>query len=372
MMTFAQKILTWYAANKRVLPWRGTRDPYTIWLSEIILQQTRVVQGTPYFLKFIAAFPTVQDLAAASEESVLKLWQGLGYYSRARNLHAAAKMVVESFDGKFPTSYASLLKLNGVGDYTASAIASICFNAPEPVVDGNVYRVLARYFGVFVPINSNEGIKYFKTLARKIMDVDHIRDYNQGIMEFGAIQCTPKNPDCMYCPLNDSCVAFQKGSIQNLPVKINKTKVKHRYFNYLVLMDGNGKTILRKRTGKGIWQNLWEFPLLESKEAIDKDAVAKEMDGFWDAEKVRAILRYNDSPIIHKLSHQHLHTVFWIVETDEKMENGMPLSQLEKYPVPVLIADFLRVWLKTKKTENLESVPSIQKFVLLNLNSKIE
>lgn len=352
MMTFAQKILTWYAVNKRLLPWRSTRDPYTIWLSEIILQQTRVVQGTPYFLKFIAAFPTVQDLAAAKEESVLKLWQGLGYYSRARNLHAAAKMVVDSFGGKFPTSYSSLLNLKGVGDYTASAIASICFNAPEPVVDGNVYRVLARYFGVDIPINSTEGIKYFKTLARTIMEADHIRDYNQGIMEFGAIQCTPKNPNCIYCPLNDGCVAFQKGNVQDFPVKINKTKVRHRYFNYLVFMDRDGKTVLRQRTGKGIWQNLWEFPLLESKKAIGKDAVAKEMNGFLNAEKVCDILRYNDSTIVHKLSHQHLHTVFWIVKTDEKLQNGMFLSKLETFPVPVLIADFLKRWLKTKETEN--------------------
>jgi len=344
MTTFSQKILTWYAENKRDLPWRGTRDPYNIWLSEIILQQTRVVQGTPYYLKFIDTFPTVHDLAAASEETVLKLWQGLGYYSRARNLHTAAKTVVDEFDGQFPQTYDGLLKLKGVGDYTASAISSICFDAPEPVVDGNVYRVLARYFGVDTPINSTEGIKYFKTLARKIMEADDIRDYNQGIMEFGAIQCTPKNPNCMCCPLNDSCVAFQKGNILNLPVKINKTKVKLRYFNYLVFSDKDGKTLLRQRTGKGIWQNLWEFPLIESKGIIDEDAVHDQMDGFVDAEKVRDILRYNDTPFIHKLSHQHLHTVFWIVRTDEKLKDGLSLSELDKYPVPVLIADFLKTW----------------------------
>lgn len=351
-MSFAQKILNWYAVHKRVLPWRGSRDPYQIWLSEIILQQTRVVQGTPYYLKFITTFPTVQDLAGASEEKVLKLWQGLGYYSRARNLHTAAKTVVGEFDGKFPETYEGLLALKGVGDYTASAIASICFDAPEPVVDGNVYRVLARYFGVDIPMNSTEGIKYFKTLARKVMDADHIRDYNQGIMEFGAVQCTPKNPNCMYCPLNDSCVALQKGRVPQLPVKINKTKVRHRYFNYLVFIDVDGKTLFRQRTGKGIWQSLWEFPLIESKQAIDEDAIAKAMNGFLDAEKAQDILRYNDSPIIHKLSHQHLHAVFWIVKTDEKLQNGMLLSGIEKYPVPVLIANFLRTWLKTIPTEN--------------------
>ncbi|HDZ14286.1 MAG TPA: A/G-specific adenine glycosylase [Pricia sp.] len=346
-MTFAQKILTWYTENKRALPWRSTRDPYSIWLSEIILQQTRIVQGIPYYLKFMATFPTVYDLAAASEESVLKLWQGLGYYSRARNLHTAAKMVVEKFDGQFPQTYEGLLELNGVGDYTASAISSICFDVPEPVVDGNVYRVLARYFGIDTPINSAEGIKYFKTLARKIMDADEICDYNQGIMEFGAIQCTPKNPNCMYCPLHDSCVAFQKGKVLSLPVKINKTKIKHRYFNYLVFSDKSGHTLFRQRKGKGIWQNLWEFPVIEAKQEIDLKTLILQMDGFSDVEKVNDILRYNEIPIIHKLSHQHLHTVFWIVETDEILEGGIVVSELLDYPVPVLIADFLRVWVKS-------------------------
>ncbi|SDD60429.1 A/G-specific DNA-adenine glycosylase [Pricia antarctica] len=351
-MTFAQIILVWYASNKRNLPWRGTRNPYYIWLSEIILQQTRVVQGTPYYLKFIAAFPTVYDLANASEERVLKLWQGLGYYSRARNLHAAAKTVVGTYDGTFPETFEGLLKLKGVGDYTASAIASICFDLPEPVVDGNVYRVLARYFGVELPINSTEGVKYFKDLAREVMDPDSIRNYNQGIMEFGAVQCTPKNPNCMYCPLNDSCVALQKGKVQELPIKINKTKVRRRHFNYLSFRDADGKTLLKQRTGKGIWQHLWEFPLLESKQAIDEDAVIKKLDDFVDAKKVREIIRYNERPIIHKLSHQHLYTVFWIVKTDEVLQNSIRLSEVEKYPVPVLIAEFLQVLLKKPETDH--------------------
>lgn len=349
-MTFAQNILMWYAANKRNLPWRGTRNPYNIWLSEIILQQTRVVQGTPYYLKFIAAFPTVYDLANASEERVLKLWQGLGYYSRARNLHAAAKTVVGAYDGTFPDTYEGLLKLKGVGDYTASAIASICFDLPEPVVDGNVYRVLSRYFGVELPINSTNGVKYFKNLAREVMDAENIRDYNQGIMEFGAVQCTPKKPNCMYCPLSDSCIALQKGRVQELPVKINKTKVKHRHFNYLFFRDADGKTLLKQRTGKGIWQHLWEFPLLESKQGIDDDAIIKKLDDFVDAKKVSEITRYNEFPIIHKLTHQHLYTVFWTVKTGEILKNGIPLSEVEKYPVPVLIAEFFKSYLKTMQT----------------------
>lgn len=351
-MTFAQKILTWYSVNQRILPWRSSRNPYNIWLSEIILQQTRVVQGTPYYLKFIAAFPTVHDLAGATEEKILKLWQGLGYYSRARNLHAAAKMVVGEYGGNFPETHKELLKLKGVGDYTASAIASICFDAPEPVVDGNVYRVLARYFGVELPINSTKGIKYFKTLARKVMDAESIRDYNQGIMEFGAVQCTPKSPDCASCPLNDSCVALQKDRVQSLPVKIKKTRVRHRHFNYLFFVDADGKTLLQQRTGKGIWRNLWEFPLLESDQEIEEDAVIKQLDGFSDVKKTQKIVRYNESPIIHKLSHQHLYTVFWMVKTNEVLENGIPLSELEKYPVPVLIAEFLKVYLKKMRTDN--------------------
>ena len=351
-MSFAHNILIWYAANKRTLPWRCTRDPYKIWLSEIILQQTRVIQGMPYYLKFIAAFPTVYDLARASEERVLKLWQGLGYYSRARNLHATAKTVVEEHSGRFPETYKGLLKLKGVGDYTASAIASICFDAPEPVVDGNVYRVLARYFGVDKPISGSSGIKYFKKLARQVMDADNICDYNQGIMEFGAVQCIPKNPDCPHCPLNDSCVAQQKGQVGELPVKGKATQVKHRYFHYLVFEDMNGNTLLRKRTGKGIWQNLWEFPLLESHREIDREGVIQGLDRFLDTGTVRKILRYNKTPIIHKLSHRHLHTVFWIVKTDAVFQDGIPLSELEKYPVPVLIADFLRGYLRAMQTEN--------------------
>ncbi|MDT7829175.1 A/G-specific adenine glycosylase [Pricia sp. S334] len=339
-MSFAKKILTWYAANKRSLPWRGERDPYRIWLSEIILQQTRVAQGTPYYLKFLSAFPTVYDLANAPEERVLKLWQGLGYYSRARNLHSAAKTVVGDMEGVFPSDYKGLRKLKGVGDYTASAIASICFNLPEPVVDGNVYRVLARYFGVELPITSSEGIKYFKSLAREVMDGDNIREYNQGIMEFGAIQCVPKSPNCTRCPLKASCTALQQGRILELPVKAKKAKVRHRHFNYLYLEDVSGKTLLQQRTKKGIWQNLWEFPLIESDKNITEEALVSQLDGFLDAGKVQEITRYNDSPVVHKLSHQHLHTVFWMVKTDEILENGIPWSDVHKYPVPVLIADF--------------------------------
>jgi len=341
-MTFSEKILIWYEANKRTLPWRGTRNPYKIWLSEIMLQQTRVVQGTPYYLKFISNYPKVHDLASASEEEVLKLWQGLGYYSRARNLHATAKMVVDQYGGVFPNTYKELLQLKGVGDYTASAIASICYDRPEPVVDGNVYRVLARYNGVELAINSTEGVKYFKKLAREVMNVENIRDYNQGIMEFGAIQCTPKNPNCMGCPLSESCVALQTNKVGELPVKLKKTKVRNRYFNYVVLRSYEGKTILEQRKGKGIWQNLWQFPLVESDKKLSKADLLQELGNLDYKSELISLQRFNEDAIVHKLSHQRLYTTFWIVNTKESEEGSISFSEVEKYPVPVLIADFLK------------------------------
>ena len=336
--------MEWYRVHKRELPWRETKDPYKIWLSEIMLQQTRVAQGMPYYHKFLEAFPTVHDLADASEEKVLKLWQGLGYYSRARNLHATAKMVVHRYHGEFPKTYKELRSLKGVGDYTASAIASICFDLPEPVVDGNVYRVLARYFGVDLPINSSLGIKYFKELAREVMDKEHIRDYNQGIMEFGAIQCTPKKPYCLLCPLNDGCMALKEYKVDSLPIKENKTKIRDRHFNFLVFLDKRGNTLLEQRKGPGIWQNLYQFPLVESEREVDQDGLEQritETEGFppWNV-----LVLYNELPIVHKLSHQHLHTKFWIIKTDKTIEGGIPWDGIVSFPVPVLIADFIQTF----------------------------
>lgn len=347
-MLFSDKILAWYQLNKRDLPWRNTSDPYKIWLSEIMLQQTRVAQGTPYYLKFIEAFPTVEDMALASEERILKLWQGLGYYSRARNLHATAKMVVENYGGKFPDTYKELLKLKGVGDYTASAIASICFNERQAVVDGNVYRTLARYFGIDKPINSSEGVKYFKALAEELLHGSNVRDYNQGIMEFGAIQCAPKNPHCLHCPLNDGCVALKEGKTGMLPIKLKKTKVKNRYFNYLVPVfrdgDDNQQTVVRQRKGKGIWQNLWEFPLLESENELDLEQIKKKYTEILDFKDEVNITLFNPKTVVHKLSHQHLNTKFWIIEGNFSSKEGISTSKLDKFPVPVLIADFMNAF----------------------------
>ncbi|RDY59562.1 A/G-specific adenine glycosylase [Flagellimonas nanhaiensis] len=343
-MSFSQKILGWYHEHKRDLPWRSTRDPYKIWLSEIMLQQTRVAQGMPYYHKFLEAFPTVFDLANSPEEKVLKLWQGLGYYSRARNLHATAKKVVNEYQGEFPNTYKELRSLKGVGDYTASAIASICFDLPEPVVDGNVYRVLARYFGVDLPINSNKGIKYFKELAREVMDIENIRDYNQGIMEFGAIQCAPKKPLCLLCPLNDSCVALKEGKVGILPIKENKTKIRERYFNYVVLLDKDRKTRMEQRKERGIWQNLYQFPLVESEKELSQDEFLQRLGESNGIPSMASVNLYNDKPITHKLSHQHLHTKFWVVKTDETLSEGSSWDEIISFPVPVLIADFIQTF----------------------------
>lgn len=340
-MDFSTEIVNWYGENKRHLPWRATKDPYKIWLSEIILQQTRIEQGLPYYVKFITAYPTVFHLADAADEEVLKLWQGLGYYNRARHLHATARYVAGTLQGIFPKTYKELLTLKGVGDYTASAIASICYGEAAPVVDGNVYRVLSRYFGVETPINSGKGITYFKTLAKALIQGQEPSVYNQAIMEFGAIQCKPKAPNCTICPLNTTCTALQKNKVAELPVKLDKGKTKKRFFNYLVVTDGVN-ILLEKRTAKDIWRDLYEFPLIETSEVVEEHAITQHTT-FRNLVKDNTfeIALYNRETIVHKLSHQHIHTKFWMVNTADKIKNGKAVSTLKNYPVPVLIANFI-------------------------------
>ena len=343
-MNFAKLLADWYLENKRSLPWRETTEPYRIWLSEIILQQTRVDQGKPYYLSFVKAFPKVEDLAQAEEVDVLKLWQGLGYYSRARNLHASAKYVASDLQGKFPSSYKDLLALKGVGDYTASAIASICYNEPVAVVDGNVYRVLSRVFGIDTPINSTEGVKQFKQLAQDLLDKKDPATFNQGIMEFGAMHCKPQNPLCESCPFASSCVAHNQNRIAELPVKLKKQKVKCRHFNYLVFISEEGETILEQRKGKGIWEGLYEFPLVETLSEVNLENLVKE-DGFQEyAARSDDFQLYNESPIVHKLSHQHIHTKFWIRNCEQLPQQGIPLKQIKAYPVPRLIDKFIEAY----------------------------
>ena len=341
-MNFTKTLIHWYSEYKRELPWRETQNPYFIWLSEIIMQQTQIKQGLPYYEDFVANFPSVFDLAKAQENDVLKLWQGLGYYSRARNLHYSAKYIVNELNGEFPQTYKGLLKLKGVGDYTASAIASICYNEPTAVVDGNVYRVLSRYFGIDTPINSSQGIKAFKTLAQTLLPKKNIGDYNQAIMEFGATQCKPQSPNCEVCPLNMKCVALQLNKILELPVKINKIKISKKHFNFLVFASNDNKTILEQRTGKGIWHNLYQFPLIETNESLIEAAFNKNKDvvSFLNGTKYNFSL-YNDNQIIHKLSHQHLYTKFWILRAEELPRKGIDISKIKSYPVPVLIGRFI-------------------------------
>jgi len=340
---FAKKLILWYLDNKRDMPWRETTNPYYIWLSEVILQQTRVAQGLPYYLNFITAYPTVQDLAKASEDDILKRWQGLGYYSRARNLHASAKYVADELNGVFPTTYKDLLALKGVGDYTASAIASICYNEPTAVVDGNVYRVLARVFQIDTPINSATGVKEFKQLAQELIDTSQAGTFNQAVMEFGARHCTPQNPDCENCVINTHCMAYKNNTVAQLPVKIKAAKVKSRYFNYMVLVSEDNKTLLNQRTGKGIWYKLFEFPLIETTSEVDLDQLqqVEAFHKFKEEHAIESISLYNENQIIHKLSHQHLNTRFWICSVSEAFPTGIPIKEVETYAVPVLIADFV-------------------------------
>lgn len=347
-MNFSNKLIYWYLQNNRELPWRKSKNPYFIWLSEIMLQQTRVAQGLAYYLKFTEAFPTVFNLANADESTVLKMWQGLGYYSRARNLHYSAKVIANTLNGEFPTTYKEIIKLKGIGDYTASAIASICFNEPTAVVDGNVYRVLSRYFGIATPINSTAGIKEFKALAQTLIDKSQPGTYNQALMDFGALHCKPQNPLCNTCPFADSCVALEKKLTKNLPVKEKKIKIRNRYFNFLVIKTENEKTILSERKGKGIWQGLYQFPLIESDKIINqKEIMATEEFCNLFAEETTLSL-FNKKEIVHKLSHQHLCTQFWIVETKNHKKATISWSKIKEFPVPILIANFLEDYLSKK------------------------
>lgn len=339
-------LIKWYRANKRELPWRTTKDPYKIWLSEIILQQTRVAQGLPYYLRFTEAFPSVFDLAKAPEQKVMKLWQGLGYYSRARNLHAAAKQLVKEYEGVFPSEYEELKKLKGVGDYTAAAIASFCFNKPHAVVDGNVFRVLSRFYAIQTPINSTAGKKQFTQLANELIDKKDPGTFNQAMMEFGAVQCTPVNPNCGTCVLRDSCLVGGSARVKEFPVKAGKTKISERYFEYFFI-TAQKKTYIQKRGAGDIWQNLYQLPVLEVDKMKNKAEVIKNLR--------REIFKKNLSSLEiksisgtkkHLLSHQKIMARFWHINLPKPINlkefKEVNISQLKKYPFPVLIGNHLK------------------------------
>jgi A/G-specific adenine glycosylase len=336
-------LVPWYLENRRALPWREAKDPYQVWLSEIILQQTQVVQGLPYYEKFVANFPTVHHLAQATEQEVLKLWQGLGYYSRARNLHYTAQEVSAKLGGIFPNTFEGLLALKGIGVYTASAIASICFDRPKAVVDGNVYRVLSRVFGVDLPINETVGIKQFQQLADQQLDQNDPGTYNQAIMEFGALQCVPKNPDCSKCPLSEQCAAYATGAVSRLPVSIKKIKVKTEYYNFLVLQDQKGGLWMRPRPASGIWPNLYEFPLIESSVPLDQREVLEKGNALCQGlnNSIQTLESFNTKPWVHRLTHKKLMIMFWCGVLKNPLSAGYSLEKVADLAVPAVIARFI-------------------------------
>lgn len=341
---FSKKVTNWYEKNKRDLPWRETKDPFRIWLSEIILQQTRVSQGLPYYLKFVEAFPTVFDLANAPEQKVLRLWQGLGYYTRARNLHTCAKEVVARYNGRFPSTFDGLKTLPGIGDYTAAAIASISFGQHVAVVDGNVFRVLARIFGIDTPINTPEGKRIFSKLANELVPKKNADVHNQAMMEFGARFCTPRNPSCETCTFQHNCFAFKSSLQHQLPVKLQLKKARKRYFYYFVIQQG--KTLLmKKREEKDIWHGLYDFIAIETKRPVDPEKLFLENDSLKKFRKGK--LSDISGMYKHILSHQLIYSRFIQVSLPQHVElngSGLKFYSLKKIgdlPKPVLISKFL-------------------------------
>lgn len=341
MNDFNLLIINWYRQNKRNLPWRITKNPYKIWLSEIILQQTKVDQGLNYYIKFSTNYPTIIDLANANEQQILSDWQGLGYYSRARNLHATAKSIVNDYNAEFPNEYEKILRLKGVGNYTAAAIASFAFNLPYAVVDGNVYRVLSRIFDINTPIDSSKGQKEYILLANELLNKQNPAEHNQAIMEFGALQCTPSNPNCGICPFNQYCLSLKNNTITLRPVKKSKTKVRKRYFHFLHI-ENKDTIILTKRTEKDIWQNMYQFPLIEKDEQENLSKIQKEIE-----QKFQLKIHSYKTDIKHILSHQHLHTTFWRVSEDPIYFKNQPdflivtKDSLHEFPIPRLIDRYL-------------------------------
>ena len=330
-MSFSSTLLKWFQKNGRDLPWRQTRDPYAIWLSEIILQQTQVKQGWEYWERFMRHWPTVEALAAATEDEVLREWQGLGYYSRARNLHYAARQIVER--GSFPTTIAEIKQLKGVGDYTAAAIGSIAFGLPAAVVDGNVYRVLSRYFGIDTPINTTEGKKLFAAMAQEQLPPQEASVYNQAIMDFGAIQCTPQSPDCSICPLMESCDAFRTNRIQELPVKLKTLKIRERHLIYIYIRY-KGQTAIHRRGAGDIWQGLWEPWLVD--------------DEHFSLLTSHSSLRLVKQGVKHVLTHRILYADFYLWEPDKRPSLPsdyiwIPESDIDNYALPRLIEILLEL-----------------------------
>jgi len=359
MTELADKLIGWYEENKRDLPWRDTKDPYRIWISEIILQQTRVAQGYDYFVRFMERFPDVIALADADEDEVMKYWQGLGYYSRARNLHSAARSIRDA--GGFPTTYQGVLALKGVGEYTAAAICSFAYDMPYAVVDGNVYRVLSRWLGIDIPIDSTEGKKLFARMAQELMDEHRPALYNQAIMDFGALQCMPASPDCLFCPLADSCLALAQGKVDVLPVKQHKTKVTNRFFNYIYVRT-NGHTFIRKRTGNDIWRNLYEPLLIEADTDLSENVSAFEQK-LQDVlgKTPKRFLKLVRQGVKHVLSHRIIHANFYELRLPDNfgtLEGYQKVAEedLHKFAVSNLVYQFFSLILEPNNQKNVKHV----------------
>lgn len=347
-MSIAESIIHWYKNNGRDLPWRHTKDPYLIWLSEIILQQTRVDQGMPYYYRFVDAYPTVNDFAQADQEAILRLWQGLGYYSRARNMHKAAKLVMTDFGGIFPRSYTQLLKLPGVGEYTAAAISSFASNEKQAVVDGNVFRVLSRYFGIDTAINTSAGKNLFAQLANALICEKEPGMYNHAIMDFGALICKPKAPLCSQCVLRLGCVAYQQDLISLLPVKLKGKASRNRYFHYIVV-EKEGEWVLSKRGEGDVWANMYEFPLIETPGDMESEEIMAlpEYQATFGKAKIISIAE----PIKHILSHQNIYARFYkLQEVDSVIEknphwNYYNSDNLDKLAKHKLIFSFINKYI---------------------------
>lgn len=341
-MAVEKSLLKWYNFNKRDLPWRKNTDAYRVWVSEIILQQTKISNGKKYFINFIDKFPTINHLAKATEEEVLKKWEGLGYYNRAINLHKTSKTIVKNFNGNFPDSYDELIKLKGIGDYTASAIASICFNKYNPVIDGNVLRFLSRFYGIKRAIDSIKVKKEIKQIAYTlIIKTKSPGDFNQAMMEYGALVCRP-SPDCVKCIFKTNCISFKNNEVKLIPIKSkNKKKIK-RYLNYLVFIDVRKKTLIKQRIKKDIWYKLFEFPLIEQDKLINDIKSNNEFNNYLNENNIQIDKLEKDIHTIkHILSHQTLFISFHIINTKDKLNNGVEISSLTNFTLPVPIIKFI-------------------------------
>ena len=348
-MNLSESLIHWYNQNKRPLPWRETRDPYKIWLSEVILQQTRVAQGIDYYHRFLIAFPEVRSLAEADEQDVLKLWQGLGYYSRARNMHYTAKEVVSKHNGIFPETSAGLIKLKGIGDYTAAAIASICFDEPVAVLDGNVARVISRLYGIDTPVDTNTGRKIITDLATGLLDTHHPGTFNQAVMELGALVCTPKSPACNICPLLFACEALKRNQVENFPVKTPKKAATVRHLNYLVISykkDDVEFVLMRKRTGNDIWKNMYDFPCIETLDASDTNDVFNSYIKSGIFGEIPFVVKHVSEVYVHQLSHRRLLAKFIRIELNDEPAilaniSSVRTDKISELPLPRLIDRYI-------------------------------